>query len=309
MFRGQDDGAIRIDDAAEADDATDSSISHELPLPPTSLNASVPLDGSDASTTGDGELPELGSALVVTSLPGSGDSFGLFSVDFRSAPRVDLPQSGTLSMPTGWGITWLDGPTSMDLPPQLYHLTIDMGGVSRVNDQWTFDLGVTPGWFTDFENRRPEAFRMMGRAVAYRDLDSHRQVAAGFVYLDRDDIPALPVVGMVLDDPDAGYHHELVFPRPRLSWRWKETVDTSRWVYVGSELGGGSWAIKRQDRTPDVVTLRDLRLLGGLEFRSNQRRLATIEAGVVFGREIETRTGIGDYSPPATGMVRMWLDY
>jgi len=117
------------------------------------------------------------------------------------------------------------------------------------------------------------------------------------------------VVGVIRDDQQAGYHHELVFPRPRFSWRWKETMESSRWAYVGSELGGGSWAIKRLDRTPDVVTLRDFRVLGGLEFRRTKGHRAAIEAGLVFGRTIATRTGVGDYSQPATGMLRLWLDY
>jgi hypothetical protein len=309
IVRGQDQ-SLHIDDVPTANPPA-------VPLPDsttgtvTPLTPAVTLEGADAATEAeeDEEPRDSETALVFTFIPGSGDDLGLFGFDFRTVPRVDLPQAATLSATTGWGITWLDGPDSTDLPPQLYHVALDIGGVSRVNDEWTCDWAITPAWFTDWVNRRPEAFRLMGRWVSYYHIDSHTQVAAGFTYLNRDDIPALPVVGVIFDDQEAGYRHELVFPRPKLSWRWSDTVESSRWVYASGELGGGSWAIKRFDRTPDVVTLRDYRLLAGLEFRRHRGHRAAVEAGVVFGREIESRTGRGDYSPPTQGIVRLWFDY
>jgi len=316
VVRGQDDAsgsAIRIEaerSQSEAPAGPLSSEPSETPGVATPLGPSVSLEGQDGATSAEEEDPSTSNtALVFTYIPGSGDRFGLFGFDFRTVPRADLPQTATLVINTGWGVTWLDGPQSMDLPPQLYHVALDIGGVARVNDEWTWDWGITPAWFTDWENRRPEAFRLMGRAAAYYNIDARTQFAAGLVYLNRDDIAALPVVGVIWDEPVAGYRHELVFPRPKLSWRWKDSLESSRWIYVNGELGGGSWAIKRPDRTPDVVTLRDYRVVGGIEFRRHKGSRAAIEAGVVFGRALESRTGIGDYSPSPTGILRLWFDY
>lgn len=284
-------------------------------VPPSAMGKTITLEGPNAGKVDDGAEPaeseEKSStgALVFTYIPGNGDQLGLFGFDFRSVPSPDMPQTSTLTMNTGWGITWVDGPHSTDLPPQLYHVTLDLGGIGKIDDTWTVDLALTPAWFTDWENRRPEAFRLMGRAVGYYRIDQELQVAAGFVYLNRDDIPALPVAGVIFDNPTAGRRWELVFPRPKVSWRWKETDEASRWFYVNGELGGGSWAIKRVDRTPDVLTYRDLRLVGGLEFRRKKGRRAAIEAGWVFARSIETRTQIGDYRPNDAFMTRLWLDY
>lgn len=276
---------------------------------PQRIGPAIPLDGNDFGEPLVEVWQSMRTAEIVTYLPAQGDELGWFRFELRGLPRADLPQAATLSSQTGWGITWLNGPQTMDLPPQLYHFTLDVGGLSELGESWIWDVAVTPGWFTDGENRRPEAFRLMGRAAAYYRLDETRQLGLGMVYLNRDDIPALPVAGMIWQSEEAGFRHELIFPRPRLSWRWKETLSASRWGYVGAELGGGSWAIKRADRTPDVVTLRDYRLLGGVEFHRHGGLWAAIEAGLVFGRSVESRTGQGDYAPPATGLLRLWFQY
>lgn len=276
---------------------------------PQRIGPAIPLDGYDFGEPLVEVWQSMRTAEIVTYLPAQGDELGWFRFELRGLPRADLPQAATLSSQTGWGITWLNGPQTMDLPPQLYHFTLDVGGLSELGESWIWDVAVTPGWFTDGENRRPEAFRLMGRAAAYYRLDETRQLGLGMVYLNRDDIPALPVAGLIWQSEEAGFRHELIFPRPRLSWRWKETLSASRWGYVGAELGGGSWAIKRADRTPDVVTLRDYRLLGGVEFHRHGGLWAAIEAGLVFGRSVESRTGQGDYAPPATGLLRLWFQY
>ena len=208
----------------------------------------------------------------------------------------------------GWGVTWLNGPASTDLPPRLYQFTFPFAGIVKADD-WVIDLGVTIGWFTDGVNRRPEMFRALARAAVYYQLDAETQIAAGVVYLDRDDIHALPVAGIIFDSPDEGYRYELVFPRPRALWRVKQTEESSRWLTLTGELGGGSWAIKRDDRTPDVLTLRDIRLLLGLEFRRQNEHRNVFEIGWVSNRAVETRTGRGDYKPPDAFICQFMLEF
>jgi hypothetical protein len=273
----------------------------------------ITLEGPDADFTGDDSeeddrKPDPG-ALVFTYIPGSGDDFGMFGFEFRGTPEPHMPEVSMLTAQPGWGITWLNGPLNNDLPPQLYHFAFTLGGQAKVNDDLVVDLAITPGWYTDFENRRPEAFRLLGRAAWYYRLDQQTQVAAGFVYLNRDDIAILPVAGLILDDEGAGHRYELVFPRPKMSWRLSETGTSSRWFTLGGELGGGSWAVKRPDRKPDVLTYRDFRFVGGLEIHGEDGRRAAFEAGWLFGRAIESRTGRDDYNPPDAAMIRMVLDY
>ncbi len=290
-----------------------------LPPPPAPVDTgkSVLLEGNgsrqdEQASKDDDKNHAPTNAFVMSYLPGSGDGLGLFGFDFRSSHGPRYPEVATLAMTTGWGITWLTGPQSTDLPPQLYHVVIDIGGIankSEPEDEWIVDLAITPGWFTDWENRRPESFRLAGRASAYYRLDEETALGGGFVYLRRDDIPALPIVGVILGNERVGYRHELVFPRPRMSWRVRERSDSSRWLYVLGELGGGSWAIKRTDRTPDVVTLRDLHVMAGIEFRQKDGGRAMWEAGWVFDRSVTSRTGRGDYNPSDAFQIRCWFEY
>lgn len=282
--------------------------------PPASVGAEVRIEGpgaleDDEDAEEDDAQKSHGSGLVFTYVPGTGDQLGVFGFDFRSVPPTTLPQASTLTMNTGWGITWLNGPSSTDLPPQLFHVTIDIGGIAKINDEWAVDLAITPAWYTDWVNRRPESFRLGGRGAWYYRFDDSVQLAAGFVYLNRDDIPALPIAGVVLGNEESGRRYELVFPRPKMAWRITETETADHWFYVNGELGGGSWAIKRTDRTPDVLTYRDYRLMGGFEFRRKKGRRGAIEAGWLFSRAIESRTGRGDYDPQDAFITRIWVDY
>jgi len=316
--------ALRIQLVQSADDADPPA---ELPPPqsetvdespivakPIITGPAITLEGPNADITGDetdedaDDKPDPG-ALIFTFIPGTGDDFGMFGFEFRGTPEPHMPETSMMTAQPGWGITWLNGPQNNDLPPQLYHFAFTLGGQAKVNDDLVLDLALTPGWYTDLENRRPEAFRLMGRAAWYYRLDDVTQLAVGMVYLNRDDIPALPVAGVIFDDVEAGHRFELVFPRPKMSWRLVETEESSRWFSIGGELGGGSWAIKRPDRKPDVLTYRDLRLVGGLEFHGIKGRRAAFEAGWLFGRAIESRTGRDDYDPPDAAMIRMVLDY
>lgn len=288
-----------------------------MPPPPAALGKEIQLEGPGALSSLDEESDEdedekkdqSPTALVFTYVPGTGDQLGIFGFDFRSVAPPELPQTSTLTMNTGWGITWLTGPKSTDLPPQLFHVCLDIGGVTKVNDEVAMDLAITPAWYTDWVNRRPESFRLGGRAVWHYRFDEAVQLVAGFVYLNRDDIPALPVMGVVLGNEASGRRYELVFPRPKLSWRLTETETSDHWFYINGELGGGSWAIKRTDRTPDVVTYRDYRMMTGFEFRRKKGSRGAIEAGWLFGRSIESRTHRGDYNPQDGFITRVWLDY
>lgn len=279
---------------------------------PLTTGPAITLEGPNADLDGDADDEEdepNPGALLFTYVPGGGDDFGWFGFELRDLPPARMPQASMLTAQPGWGITWLNGPQTNDLPPQLYHIGLTLGGQTEINDDLVLDLAISPMWFTDWENRRPEAFRLMGRGAWYLRIGDNTQAAAGFVYLNRDDIAVLPVAGLIIADEVRGQRYELVFPRPKLSWRLSGSETTSRWFTLGGELGGGSWAIKRPDRKPDVITYRDLRLVAGWEFHGIKGRRAAFEAGWLFGRALESRTGRNDYDPPDAAMLRMVLDY
>nr|MDQ3329957.1 hypothetical protein [Planctomycetota bacterium] len=120
--------------------------------------------------------------------------------------------------------------------------------------------------------------------------------------------PLLPVFGL-LHSPSDDLKLELVFPRPRILKRVGQEAGAETWAYAAGELGGGSWAIERRNGMDDVASYRDYRVLLGLEQKQLKSWAAAVEAGYVFGRELEYASGRGDYSPNGTLILRLALSH
>lgn len=283
------------------------------PEPTTHFDTSVRLDGLEIETSDESGNQQKSSGVDVdwvgSYLVGDDDRFNLWTIETRHRPLDSIARASRLTTQPGGGITWINGDPSLDLPDRLYHFAIPIQIDLSSNENVVIDLNVTPAWFTDGVNRRPEMFRLQGGSNIYYRLNPRDSLTAGFVYLNRDDIPALPVFGMLIHDEDAGRRLELVFPQPRLMWRLSPRNGSSIWGVITGELGGGSWAVKRADRTPDVLTYRDYRLTGGIEVRSHDGLRGMLEAGWVFGRRLESRTGLGVADLTDGFLARLWFEY
>ena len=110
------------------------------------------------------------------------------------------------------------------------------------------------------------------------------RVVAGVIYLDRYDVNLLPAGGL-LWTPSDDRRFELIFPRPRLAWRIKETSQAAQWVYLAGEFGGNQWAVRRDSGADDIVVYHDYRLLAGWE-----RRPADL------GNQLASGNRLGDWS-------------
>jgi hypothetical protein len=140
--------------------------------------------------------------------------------------------------------------------------------------------------------------------MAYYTASPNLQWAGGVVYLDRQDLPALPAFGVILTPRD-DLRYELMFPKPRLAWRQYFTPLYEQWVYITGELGGQSWAVERSGGGNDIATYRDLRLVLGMERKRNSGRMLFVEGGYVFGREVEYESNVGKLSPGDTAFLRV----
>jgi hypothetical protein len=76
------------------------------------------------------------------------------------------------------------------------------------------------------------------------------------------------------------------------------------WAYFLAEFGGNTWAIQRASGVGDKVTLADYRLMVGVERKLNGGAGYRLEGGYVFGRRVEYLSGVGDFTPPSTFIVR-----
>ena len=245
------------------------------------------------------------SSLRLTTLPGLGDKLGQDSIETEMAIITSVNDMPIFTVKPGFGVMFLDGPVQTDLPPRLYNGQVDVATFGKLGSlPIAYELAATPSIYTDGENMGSDAFRMMGRGVLYFYLSERTQLVGGVAYLDRRDVPALPILG-VISKPNDDTSLELVFPRPRALRRVGVDAEGSTWAYVAGEFGGGSYAIQRANGANDVATLRDYRLLLGLERRRLSGLTANLEAGYVFGRRVEYASDIGNYSPDGTLLLRL----
>jgi hypothetical protein len=194
----------------------------------------------------------------------------------------------------GFGLHLFDGPTRVpptfaDLPGQTYDAFLDVGWNPQVTNWLAAELGVRTGVYTDFDHFSTDSFRIMGRGIGVVRITPTLQAKAGIVYIDRNDIKLLPVIGVVCD-PSADAHYELVFPRPKLARRWITLANHNLWYYLAGEYGGGSWTVVREGPPEfvDSVDYNDIRVLLGLEWlpEAESGMRGFVEVGYVFEREL-----------------------
>lgn len=240
-----------------------------------------------------------------TYLPGNGDKLGFFEFEKRF---MFLSPTSPIRIIPGFMNRYVSGPTTTDLPPDLAELSIEAAGTYQLGPDWTLDAGVRPGLNGDFQFVNHDTFRMQGHLVMANRVTTDLQIVLGGVYLAREDIPALPIAGVIWQ-PSSDIKWELVFPRPRLAFRINGDVGAPQWVFLKGELGGNSWSIERVDGARDVATYRDLRLIVGYEAILPNSMAANLEIGWVTGRKLMYASGTPDFSPSDTILVRAGLSF
>lgn len=246
--------------------------------------------------------------------------FGMTDFNFTSvfalpAPSVNSP----LLMTPGYAFHLLDGPTVTDMPSSVQDIYFDIqwivpvlgsgnGPRNPVPGDFKVIAGITPGWFSDFNQSSSDALRIGAKLVGVYSWSYTLDIVLGGTYLDRFDVNALPVVGVVWK-PNADWNLNLVFPQPKIAHRIAWYGTSERWAYVAGEFGGGSWAIRRESGADDLVAYRDWRIMLGLEQRIVGGPGALVEFGFVFNREIEYKSGTPSFKPDPTFAIRGGLNF
>jgi hypothetical protein len=238
---------------------------------------------------------------ATTWLPGDENRFGWFSYESLSSAQI----GNWASLVTGFGIHLLDGPVQTDMPPRLFDFSIGVADRRLIQPNIGYDILFRVGAFSDFEGSARDGVRYPSHAVTFLRLNPSSELVLGIDYLDRDDFRLLPVVGTIWSLTE-WLKIEAVFPRPRVA---AQIINTSTWVYLGGELGGGTWAIERVNLVDDNATYKDLRLVLGWETLGPGSLGSSFEIGYVFDRKLSYSSGVGDYDPPDGFMVRMTAQY
>ena len=239
------------------------------------------------------------------------DDLGITEIETSLTVALPLPiREWPLFIMPGYNLYLMQDPGGVrDLPPQLHTAYIDFTWAPLFFDHHRLLLTVAPSLYTDFQASTSDAFRLTGKALYVWDAVPDRlQVVAGVLYLNRDNIRVLPAGGLIWK-PTPDYNFELIFPRPRLGMRVHIDNGYEDWLYLAGEFGGNTWAIERDNGTDDKVTWQDWRLLAGYERRMDGGAGYRLEAGYVFSRKVEYASGVGDYNPTPTFIVRGGISF
>lgn len=226
--------------------------------------------------------------------------FGWTRIGFKWDIKRD---TGPLWVSGYFGWNFLSGPLTPDVPAQTYDLGIEFNFAQQINELWGLHLQVSPLFATDFDNKSGDAFRLTAGGMVTYQADPVTKIVAGLVYLDRPDLNFLPIAGlkwMVTDNLE----FDMLVPRPRIAWRFKEGSAGDDWLYLSGEVGGGSWAIEREGNLKDRMGYRDLRLLLGVESQQIDGDRRVLEAGYVFDRRLDFMRYGGDQNLGGTFVIR-----
>lgn len=234
-------------------------------------------------------------------LPADSANIGVTEIDGRAVMGVrNMPG---FSVSPEFGITAFNGPSRTDLPGETYQLGVELRQLVPLSQRWGMELALTPSLYTDFDAGGSDAFRLIGRAVAAYNHSPQTRLLLGLTYLDREDVPVLPIFGIV-HHSGADLRYDLVFPKPKVAFRVHRTPTGEGWTYIGGEFGGDAWAIQRRSGADDIVYYKDWRLLIGYESRNPGALSWLAEGALVFNRSLEYESEVGDFDPDATVMIR-----
>jgi len=252
---------------------------------------------------------------------GGDQPFGTNDIELTSTFAVPLLArlKDPLLITPGFAVHYWNGPdvspaaspATADLPPYVFDTYLDLAWNPKIHGALGAELGFRVGVFSDFGKIDHNSIRYMGHGVAVISLFPKMQLKLGMVYLDRNRIKLLPVIGVVLSPDSNDVEFELVFPYPKIAKRFAIVGDAEWWWYLRGEYGGGKWAVERAGGFRDSVDYNDLRVALGLEFRRPMKRLnALVEIGLAFDREIVyAQSATPTYFPSNTMFLRAGFWY
>ena len=242
----------------------------------------------------------------------NGDDFDINTLELNGTFAIPFSYAmAPVLITPGFAVHYWEGPDASvgapSLPPRVYDAYVDIGWRPQLAPNFSLDLGVRPGLYTDFDDVDSESIRIQGRALGIFAPSPTVQIVAGVLYVDRNDLKLLPAGGVIWT-PNEDTRYEILFPRPKLAQRLSTIGNTDWWVYVAGEFGGGSWSIE-QPGARTVVDYSDLRVILGLEWITFTGLKGYFEAGYVFERELDFQAPVPDFDPDETFMLRAGIVY
>lgn len=228
-----------------------------------------------------------GSEATISVLPRSSRNLGWTSLEWEPYLKRSQQKGLTGSIQHHF----LNGPLLIDLPPRLHDFVLGYQHRGQIRERFSFDCAASIGIFSDFKGSAREGIRFPAHAVGIIHASHRADFVFGVDYLDRDDYPILPVLGISWHDLNyTALRYDLVFPRPRIDF----TTNEGQRYYLAGRLGGGTWDMEYPSGIGDVMTYRDFRILLGKESRYMDGSRHSFEIGYVLGRKLMMRQTLAE---------------
>jgi len=218
--------------------------------------------------------------------PGGSQGFGTFDLDYgRTWYLQTALERPPVAITPGFGMHFWSGPKTLDLPSRVYDLYLDVSWRPIDHESGGIAIGLTPGFYGDFQRLDGNAFQLTGWGLANYRIGPHWNFVGGVAVVRQLKSKLLPIGGAIWT-PNEDTRLELIFPRPRIARRLWLQDSREAWCYLAGQFGGGAWSVADTLTDNVLVSYSDLRLILGMEVLDVQGRDLTVEAGYVFARDI-----------------------
>lgn len=251
-----------------------------------------------------------GSHVTYGVIPAGSSNLGIESLDLMGVFSIPLDGiDNVVSFVPFFRLDDLNAPVPIDLPDSLYEAGVKTFWRRNVNEDLTTTVLFTPSVRSDFDSSQ-QAFKLFGTAMlTWKIVPDQISVFGGVMYTGREDFPVLPTMG-VYWTPSPVWKFDIQFPSPRISRRiYKDNDFSETWTYVSGVFGGNTWAVKRASGQNDQLTLRDLRLMVGIEHLRKNNRGVFLETGWVFSRSMEYENTPGQIDFGDALMLRAGIQF
>ena len=205
----------------------------------------------------------------------------------RETQVVSNGAPNILGITPSFRVDWIEAAPGIDVPGELFETGINFFYRKPISDRWSAMAIVRPSVRSDFTTS-DEAFRIFALALTnWEYVPEKLSLSFGAVFLDRADLPLLPAVGLTWT-PQTRTRLDLRFPKSKLAFRLaKDGGNSETWSYLTTGLGGNTWAVTRASGQTDELSLRDVRMMLGIDHLTDGGGGWFAEFGYAFNRRIE----------------------
>ncbi|MGE0608402.1 MAG: hypothetical protein AB7O62_15000 [Pirellulales bacterium] len=235
------------------------------------------------ATVADREFTLHLSELSETWLAANTNNMGLATTHVEFELAFAGPNS-RISVAPSFQMHLLNGPNRPDLPARLYDIDLETTFTWRVSPRWTWELTVMPIVQSDFETSNTR-LRLFGSVVGRYELTPVSSLVFGALASPYRGQSIILVLGLQWT-PNDRWQVDFVLPEPKVAWKLPDHWLPSSWLYVRSQLFGGTWDYRQPNGQNGILEYDDQRLMIGLEgmFAGGGRWF--VEGGIAYERQL-----------------------